>query len=174
MANPKLKAAPAPIEEDEDLDDIVDGLEDEEDEADTVHAEPTPLAARKMPVAKPARPVIVSPPPGEEDVSDTDFDKEAKKRKDAQKVNDYLERKRTEETTSVDEITELMMEGNTDQIMRELVPYCADNSGIKTAKQLLREARDRAKARVTRIAGVVSVMLDELKEEDDSGGGSRD
>lgn len=169
MANPKLKVA-APIEDDEDLDELVDDLDDDED---TVHAEP-PVAQRKMPVAKPAKPVIVSPPPGDEDVSDTEFDKEAKKRRETQKVNDFLERKRSEETTSVDEITELMMEGNTDQIMRELVPYCADNSGIKTAKQLLREARDRAKARVTRIAGVVSVMLDELKEEDESGGGRHD
>ncbi len=146
----------------EDEDDIDD--EDEEDDEETV----APVARRPMPVAKPAKPVVVSPPPEDEDITDDEFDREAKKRKQQQMVDGFLERKRSEETVSVDEITELMLDGDSDKILRELVQYCADNSGIKKAKQLLREARDRAKARVTRIAGVVSVMLDELKEEDES------
>jgi len=149
--------------EDEDLDGNL-----EEDVAEVEEA-PRP-SRRPAPVAKAAKPVVVNPPPEEEDVSDADFDREAKKRRETQKVNDFLERKRSEETISVDEITELMIEGDTDKIVRELVQYCADNNGIKLAKQLLREARDRAKARITRIAGVVSVHLDELKEEDESGG----
>lgn len=184
----KLKASAA-VDEDEDLlDDILDedtNTDDEDDappppkkkvrvatddDDDDAPAGP-PVVRRAPPVAKAAKPVIVSPPPGDEDVSDADFDREAKKRKAQQKVDDFLERKRSEETVSVDTITEMMMDGDTDKIMHELVQYCADNSGIKKAKQLLREARDRAKARVTRIAGVVSVMLDELKEEDDSKGG---
>lgn len=158
----KKKAAP-PVDD-----------EDEEDSTATVH-KPTAPAPRKMPVAVAAKPVITSPPPGEEDLSDAEFDREAKKRRDKQKVDDFLEKKRSDETISVDEITELMMAGDSDKILHELVAYCADNTGIKKAKQLLREGRDRAKARITRIAGIVAVDLDELKEKDDSSdGGYRD
>lgn len=158
-----MPKAVAQAEQDE-LDDLDDELEAE---AEAEVEQPPPRKA--PPVAQPVKPIRVAPPEEDDSPSAVDFDKEAKKRRDAQKVNDFLERKKSEETTSVDTIEDLMLEGDADKILRELVPYCADNTGIKKAKQLLREARDRAKARVTRIAGTVGVMLDELKEEDDSG-----
>lgn len=149
-----------------DDDEIDDEIEDEDDEEDTPPARPA------SPVARPVRPVSSAPAPApslgeEEEVSAAEFDAAAKKRRDQQVVKDYLQRKKDEETISVDEITELLISGDQDKILNELYHYCTDNSGIKRAKQLLREGKARATARIARISGVVGVMLDELKSENE-------
>lgn len=160
------------LDETLDIDDEEEDLDDDEDEEEDLDDEEAVQPVRRnMPVAKPVRPPVSSTPAPapvegeEEDVSDSEFDAAAKKRRDQQVVSDYLKRKKDEETLSVDEITELMLSGDQDKILNELYAYCADNSGIKRAKQLLREGKARATARVARIAGVVGVMLDELKSE---------
>ena len=167
---PKAKKKAVPLAPVDDEDDDEEDEEDDEEDEDEVEDLPPPPAVRKpAPVAKPPPAVVVDDTP-----SNREFDVAAKERKDKQVVDDYLQRKKAEETISVDEMTELLLSGDQDKIVRELYQYCSDNLGIKKAKQLLREARDNAKARVTRISGCVGVILDELKSENEEKESSRD
>lgn len=152
--------------EDEDLEDEDDLFEDEdEDEDDEEGLAP---ALRKKP-SKADAPVEEEAEEEEEDDLDAEFDEESQKRRDKQVVTNFLEKRKSAESSSVEALTDLMLQGESDKLVHELAPYCSGNNEIKKAKQLLREARDRAKARITRLAGVAALTLDELKDayEDD-------
>jgi hypothetical protein len=71
------------------------------------------------------------------------------------------------ESEAVEAIEKLPLEGDQNAIVTALHPFCTHNNGIKAAKQLLRDARDRAKSRVTRISGIVNIILDEFKDPDE-------
>lgn len=136
----------------------------EDPEEDT----PEPQVVRKAPpIARPPAPVLSASYDDPAAPSNKEFDQAVRERKSKQNVADFLERKKAEETTSVEDIIELLLLGDQDKIIEALHVYCQDNLGIKKAKKLLREARDAAKGRVGRIAGIAEVILDEFKSEQD-------
>jgi len=157
--------------DEDDLDDLDDDDDDDEEDDESMAA----------PLRKPRKKSAVSPPAPteEEDLDDPDddleddleddldeeFDEEIKKRRDKQVVDNFLNKRKNKEASSVSTITDLLLQGESDKIVHELSSYCSGNNEIKKAKQLLREARDRAKARIVRLAGVASLTLDELKDE---------
>lgn len=162
-----MPKAAAAIDDDYDYD-AADQEEEDIEEEDI----PAPVARKASPVAKPPTPVAKPPTPiGGSSYDDPDapsnreFDQAIRERKSKQNVADFLERKKAEETTSVEDIIELLLLGDQDKIIEALHVYCQDNLGIKKAKKLLREARDAAKGRVGRIAGIAEVILDEFKSE---------
>jgi len=144
------------LEEDE-LDEE-DLFEDEEDDDDEEGLAP---ALRKNP---PSNSAPEEAPEEDLDDLDAEFDEESQKRRDKQVVTNFLEKRKSAESSSVETLTDLMLQGESDKLVHELAPYCSGNNEIKKAKQLLREARDRAKARITRLAGVAALTLDELKD----------
>lgn len=159
----------AALDDDYDYDAADQEDEDIEEEEDVP---PAPVLRKVAPVAKPPTPVAKPPTPigassydDPDAPSDREFDAAIRERKSKQNVADFLERKKAEETTSVEDIIELLLLGDQDKIIEALHVYCQDNLGIKKAKKLLREARDAAKGRVGRIAGIAEVILDEFKSE---------
>lgn len=67
------------------------------------------------------------------------------------------------------ELESLLFNGDHDEIVSFLTPIIGkDPVGFKRAKQLLREARDRGKAKLVRVHGVAQVILSELEPKEDN------
>lgn len=67
------------------------------------------------------------------------------------------------------ELEKLLFMGDHDEIVSFLTPIIGkDPVGFKRAKQLLREARDRGKAKLVRVHGVAQVILSELEPKEDN------
>jgi hypothetical protein len=68
---------------------------------------------------------------------------------------------------AVTELTDMILAGNNDEIIAYLQPFYTGTLGPKWAKQLLRDARDRAKAKIVRVHGLAIVRIDELTKGDE-------
>ena len=68
----------------------------------------------------------------------------------------------------VTELETLLLAGDHEQVVEFIHPIIGkDVIGFKRAKQLLREARDRGKARITRVHGVAQVILSEFEPKEE-------
>ena len=64
------------------------------------------------------------------------------------------------------ELTELLVQGDDSEMTTVLVPTFTGPRGGKIAKKLIREARDRAIAKLKRVADVACVNIDTFLDED--------
>lgn len=144
-------------EEDEDDDALEDDEEEDEDEDEEVAEAPKPKkrkGSKRSPVAPPS-PVV------EED--DEDF---------AQALGVPNEPSRTPalrnltDDALVIELTDLIMQGDDSEMTSILVPMFQGPRGPKIAKKLVREARDRAIAKIKRVADVATVNIDTFNDDD--------
>lgn len=158
-----MPKAAAAVDDDYDY----DAADQEEADIDDEELPPAPPPVVRK-VAKPPTPVVGSSYDDPNAPSNREFDQAIKERKNKQAVAEFMERKKAEETVDVEDITELLLLGDQGKIVDALHNYCSDNLGIKKAKKLLREARDAAKGRITRVAGFAEVTLDEFKSEQEA------
>lgn len=150
------------VDDDEfELDDD-DDLEDEEEEASA----PPPKPARKGSKRTPA-PVAED----EDDDDDEDFE-EALGNAMAQRLGAQNEPSRTPALRNltddqlVIELTELIMQGDDSEMTSILIPMFTGPRGPKIAKKLVREARDRAIAKMKRVADVACVNIETFTDDD--------
>lgn len=148
-------------EDDEDLDDLEDDEDEDEEEEAKAPAPPKKRAGSKRTPA----PVAEA---DDDDDDDEDFE-EALGSSNAGVPNTPSARPALgalNDDQLVIELTDLIVQGDDSEMTTILVPVFTGPRGGKIAKQLVREARDRAIARIKRVANVAQVNIDTFSDDD--------
>lgn len=145
------------VEDDDDFEDE-DEYEDEEDEEVTEAPRPPRPGSKRTPVATGDEEAEDEVPEEEEDFEQVLAEPNTPSRTPVLRsiTDDQL----------VLELTDLLTQGDDSEMTSILVPVFTGPRGGKIAKQLVREARDHAIAKIKRVANVAQVNIDTFSDDD--------
>jgi hypothetical protein len=147
----KRKGNLAVVEDVED-DDFEDDFEDDEEE--------------EVETARPPRPGSKRTPAAEDEDDDEEEEEDFETALAAPTTAKVLPTPRgLTDDQLVIELTDLIMQGDDSEMTSILIPIFTGRRGGKIAKQLVRESRDRAIAKIKRVANVAQVNIDTFDED---------
>ena len=169
MPTPKMKPelADDDFDEDEFLDEEEDDLDEDQLESLLDEEEDEPAAkvrpgSKRTPAPDPSKKVRVAT--DEDEDEDEDFEQALGRANEPSKSPGL---KPLDDDQLVIELTDLILQGEDNEMVSILHHVITGLRGPKVAKQLVREARDRAIAKIRRVANVAQVTIDFLGKDDD-------